>query len=177
MNEEPGTPPIVAFWLEQRPGTTVEDAHITPTVAAEWLHSGQTVEGANYPEVVAYYAELMRQGQWRNLTIDAGGLYRPILFDGGGRVRIGLQRLEACVQAGVTFDAAVVRWPPQPADEYAAELARWKAQGADLDAAGALKLWTFGSMERWVHSMLAQAERDPLGFLWSPEVRRLNARR
>lgn len=80
-------------------------------MAKEWFANSRSVEGPNRPDRVAKYAELMRKGQWQDMTFERGGIYYPIVFDDHGRARYGLQRLEACAQAGVPFTAVVVRWP------------------------------------------------------------------
>jgi hypothetical protein len=96
-------------------GSHVEDVTITPEVAAEWLTLAQSVEGPNDPTKVDLYVRLLREGRWQDMTLDRGGDGCPIVFDGDGNLRFGMQRLEACVRAEVSFRAVVARWPAMAA--------------------------------------------------------------
>jgi hypothetical protein len=86
----------------------------------------------------------MASGQWEEQTFANGLARQPILFDGLGRCRIGLQRLEACVLAGVPFRAAVVYQSPQSDDEAAAEaemLGAIRAHAMEIGVAYMAAMW------------------------------------
>jgi hypothetical protein len=117
-----------------------EDLTITPQMAAEWLEVSRSVCGPNDPVLVARYAGLMASGQWEEQTFANGlGADNPVHFDGQGRCRYGLQRLEACVMAGVPFRAAVVYRDPQTVDEYAFEAGAIEAGIRQVLAAESLR--------------------------------------
>ena len=70
-------------------------AVLTPAEAARLLTRRRPGSRAN-PAAISLYAEAMRQGRWV-----LNGM--PIILSGGGLLLDGLQRLEACVEAGIPF--------------------------------------------------------------------------
>ncbi|MBW3243400.1 hypothetical protein KUV57_12070 [Epibacterium sp. DP7N7-1] len=80
--------------------TFTPNEEITPELAAEYL---KTVSNAiEDKKAIAKYAQDMRNGAW----ILNG---QPIIFDQNGKLLDGVQRLNACIVAGVPFNTMVAR--------------------------------------------------------------------
>jgi hypothetical protein len=134
LGDPPPVDPEFLRWLADHnievidDSPAMEDVCITPELAAQWLRCAHSLHGPNDPAVVAHYTELMRTGRWQEQTLANGkGAEHPIYFDGAGRVRYGLQRLQACVQAGVSFMATVAYGAPKSGAEYETEVNQYRA--------------------------------------------------
>ena len=73
---------------------------ITPELAAEYLKKAPNAHEDK--KAIATYAQAMRNGAW----ILNG---QPIIFDQEGQLLDGVQRLNACIEAGVPFITMVAR--------------------------------------------------------------------
>lgn len=75
---------------------------VTPEIAQYWLNEKNRINRKIRPHRVARYARIMANGLWM-LNGEA------LVFDSNGDLRNGQHRLQACVNAGASFPAVVVR--------------------------------------------------------------------
>lgn len=103
------------------PHETAFDQSFTPELSQTILDSIPD-DSYHWPLVaerdVNRYAELMRTGRWRNLTIKRGGIAQhPVRFKKDYKLQTGVQRFMASVKANASFEAVVIG-PPDSVERF-----------------------------------------------------------
>lgn len=111
MNQRPKCPTHHVHYVPDinwPSGVKIEETAITPQEAKDLLANAFTssFEGVD-EQIVDQYATLMATGEWIFITKQMGGEHYPIYLR-DDKVLLGIQRLQACVKADVSFMTVMV---------------------------------------------------------------------